>query len=490
MSRLDKVLIVDDDESLCYFLERALRKAEYEVETAHDGEDALVKVRADSYDLALLDNIMPPGPSGLEIFRQLHSLDPKLPVIIMTAFGTTETAIEAMRLGAYDYITKPFDLNDILELTERAIEAGKMMAEVVSYPDSPKAESEVQIVGSSRKMQDVYKQIGQVADSDATVLIRGESGTGKELVARAIYHHSSRRDKPFLSINCAAIPDSLFESELFGHEKGSFTGADRLRIGKFEQADGGTIFLDEIGDMPPQSQAKVLRILQNGTFERLGSNQTRKVDVRIIAATNKPLEQAIKEGKFRGDLYYRLNIVTINIPPLRERKEDIPELVRHFLSSFGRGTTSITEQAIEKLKNYSWQGNVRELENTVQRASILSKGKVITDAHIIFDAEYVKTEQSKEGSGALCGDTASYLEEISSQLKPHLDALFRYIVTNSGQNVYSELFGIIEEFLITRALEETKGNRVQAAKLLGISRNTLRHRISRYGIGLTETVNF
>lgn len=475
---MDKVLIVDDDESLCYFLERALRKAEYEVESVHDGEEALARIKTNSYDLVLLDNIMPPGPSGLEIFQQLHEINPKLPIIIMTAFGTTETAIEAMRLGAYDYITKPFDLDNILELTEKAIEAGKLMAEVVSYPDSTESVDGIQIVGSNKKMQEVYKQIGQVAESDATVLIRGESGTGKRLVARAIYHHSLRKDKPFLSINCAAIPDTLLESELFGHEKGAFTNADRLRIGKFEQADGGTVFLDEIGDMPLASQAKVLRILQDGEFERLGSNETRKVDVRIIAATNKPLEQAINEGKFREDLYYRLNVITINIPPLREHKGDIPELVFHFLSKEGKQSTLITEQAMERLKNYSWQGNVRELENTIQRALILSKGKVITDAHIVVDTKYVPTGGSPEAAT----DIENHIDDISSQLKPHLDALFRYIVTHSGQNVYSELLNIIEDFLIKRALEETNGNRVQAAKLLGISRNTLRNRILRYGI--------
>lgn len=333
-----------------------------------------------------------------------------------------------------------------------------------------RVESEVQIVGSSKEMQEVYKMIGQVAESNATVLIRGESGTGKELVARAIYHNSSRKNAPFLSINCAAIPDTLIESELFGHEKGAFTGADRPRIGKFEQAEGGTAFLDEVGDMPLASQAKVLRVLQDGEFERLGSNKTRKVDVRIIAATNRPLEQAIKEGRFREDLYYRLNIVTINIPPLREHKKDIPELVFHFLSKAGKQSSLITDKAMEKLHNHSWPGNVRELENSIQRALILSKDSVITDAHIVFDTENVST------------DTVDNIGEISSKLKSHLDALFSYIVTRSGENVYPKLFSIIEEFLIKRALKETNGNWVQAAKLLGISRNTLRNRINKYGI--------
>ena len=466
--RLDKILIVDDDKSLCHFLSKALRRNKYEVEECYDGEAALARVKNSSYSVVLLDNKMPPGPSGLEVFTRMRESDFKLPVIIMTAFGTTETAIEAMKLGAYDYVTKPFDLTEILELTEKSIKAGKLMREVVSYPNSSDVEGERIIVGSSKKMQEVYKMIGQVAESDATVLIRGESGVGKELVAQATYHHSLRKDKPFLSVNCAAIPETLLESELFGYDKGAFTGADKRRIGKFEQADGGTIFLDEIGDMPPQSQAKILRVLQDGEFERLGSNQTQKVDVRIIAATNKTLEQLIKEGIFREDLYYRLKIITVDIPPLRERKEDISELVEHFLKQKASGKGLITEQAIEKLEYYPWPGNIRELENTIQRALILSKGKVITDAHIVFDTE----------SHSVYSD----IEKIESQFERHLDALFRHIAADSRQNIYSNIFERIEKFLIKRALQETDSNQVQAAKLLGISRNTLRHRISKYGI--------
>jgi len=472
---LDKILIVDDDKSLCHFLSKALRRNGYEVEECYDGESALARVKNSTcglnhrlYSVVLLDNRMPPGPSGLEIFARMRETDFKLPVIIMTAFGTTETAIEAMKLGAYDYVTKPFDLSDILELTEKAIKAGKLMREVVSYPNSHDMQSERKIIGSSKKMQEVYKMIGQVAETDATVLIRGESGVGKELVAQAIYHHSLRKDKPFLSVNCAAIPETLLESELFGYERGAFTGADKRRIGKFEQADGGTILLDEIGDMPPQSQAKILRVLQDGEFEKLGSNQTHKVDVRIIAATNKRLEQLIKEGKFREDLYYRLKIITIDIPPLREHKEDIGELVEHFLQQRTPDKGLITEQAMEKLENYPWPGNIRELENTIQRALILSKGKVITDAHIVFDTE----------SSFISSD----IEEVELQLERHLEALFLHIAARSKQNIYSNIFDRIDVFLIKRALRETDNNQVKAAKLLGISRNTLRHRISKYEI--------
>jgi two-component system response regulator AtoC len=455
---LDKILIVDDDKSLSHFLSRALSRAGYVVEECHDGETALARVGTESYSLVLLDNKMPSGPSGLEVFQRMREANLKLPVIIMTAFGTTETAIEAMKLGAYDYITKPFGLDEILELTEKSIEAGRLMCEVVSYPRSPNRESDKNIVGNSRKMQEVYKMIGQVAESDATVLIRGESGSGKGLIARAIYHHSLRKDKPFLSVNCAAIPETLLESELFGYEKGAFTGADRRRIGKFEQASGGTIFLDEIGDMSLASQAKILRVLQEGEFEKLGSNQTQEVDVRIIAATNKALEQLTKEGKFRQDLYYRLKIITINTPSLRERKEDIPELVDHFIEQKASGKGLITEQAMEKLKSYSWPGNVL----------ILSRGEVITDVHISFDT----------GSYA----TPEDIEQLESQLDGHLEILFKHILEQSGQNVHSSIFDRIERFLIKRALKETDNNQVQAAKLLGISRNTLRHRIYKYRI--------
>jgi two-component system response regulator AtoC len=310
--------------------------------------------------------------------------------------------------------------------------------------------------------------IGQVAESDTTILIRGESGVGKGLVAQAIYHHSLRKDRPFLSVNCAAIPETLLESELFGYEKGAFTGADKRRIGKFEQASGGSIFLDEIGDMSLASQAKILRLIQDGEFERLGSNQTQKVDVRLIAATNRILEQLMKEGRFREDLYYRLKIITIDIPPLRERKEDISELVQHFLEQRSSSKGLITEGALEKLKNYPWPGNIRELENTIQRALILSKGTVITDAHIVFDTE---SHAAPEDIG-----------ELEPQLERHLEVLFKHIVKNSGQNVHSDIFDRIERFLIKRALEETGNNQVQAARLLGISRNTLRHRISKYQI--------
>lgn len=463
---MDTILIVEDDKSFCHFLNKALSRAGYLVEECHDGETALERVKSLAYNLVLLDNKMPPGPSGLEVLQRMKEADIKLPIIIMTAFGTTETAIEAMKLGAYDYITKPFDLNDILNLAEKSIEAGKLMREIVSYPESPEIGNVKRIVGSSKKMQEVYKMIGQVAVTDATVLIRGESGVGKGLVAQAIYHHSLRNKKPFLSVNCAAIPEALLESELFGYEKGAFTGAEKRRIGKFEQVSGGTIFLDEIGDMSMSSQAKILRVIQSGEFERLGSNETQNVDVRVIAATNKPLAQLIREGKFREDLYYRLKIITIDIPPLRERKEDIPELVDYFLKQKGVGKSLVIDQAMGKIIDHSWPGNIRELENTIQRAFILSKGQIITDNHIVFDTNPHADNQD--------------MEHLESQLDYHLEILFKHIFEQSGHNIHSNILDRIEKFIIVRALKETGNNQVQTAKLLGISRNTLRQRMNKY----------
>jgi two-component system response regulator AtoC len=468
VTQLDKILIVDDDKTLCRFLRKPLQRAGYDVEECYDGETALDLIKTKSYNVMFLDIRMPSGPSGLETIKKVRVIDPKLPVIIMTAFSTTETTIEAMKLGAYDYIVKPLDLDNVIDLVAKSTEAGKLMREVVSYPQSSDTGSTKTIIGSNSKMQEVYKMIGQVAGTDATVLIRGESGVGKGLVAQAIYHHSLRKDKPFLSVNCAAIPETLLESELFGYEKGSFTGADKRRIGKFEQASGGTIFLDEIGDMPLVSQAKILRVLQDGEFEKIGSNQTQKVDVRILAATNKILEQLIREAKFREDLYYRVKIITISIPPLRERKEDIPELVQYFLKQRGFNQELLIEQAMKKLENYHWPGNIRELENTIQRALILSNGNIITDAHIAFDIE--------------SQDIPEDIEKLESQLEHYTDALFNYILKNSGQDIRSNIIDRIERSLIKRALDETGNNQAKTARLLGISRNTLRHRINKHGL--------
>jgi two-component system response regulator AtoC len=468
---LEKILIVDDDRSLCHFLTKALSKKEYQVISCHSAGDAMKAVTGMETDLILLDNKLP-DRNGIEILKEIKRELPKVPIIIMTAFGTTETAIEAMRLGAFDYILKPFELDEIYELVAKGLEAHKLMNRAVAIPAiSEYRDDSDQIIGRSKVMQEVYKLIGQVAESDLTVLIRGESGTGKELVARAIYHHSARKGQPFLAINCAAIPETLLESELFGYEKGAFTGAGKRRIGKFEQCDKGTILLDEIGDMSLATQAKILRVLQEGEFERVGGNETVKVDVRVLTSTNRKLEELIKQGKFREDLYYRLKIMTIMLPSLRERKEDIKELTEYFFQLYNRHlctrVSHIDPSVCETLGSYNWPGNIRELANTINRSLILCKSEVMTAEDIIFDIE---------------GDTVTFVNEeaLENTLAKMFDPFFTEILRFWGTGLHPNLLDKIEKFLVQKAITETKGNQVQAAKLLGISRNTLRNRIDKY----------
>src|SRR6266478_9059664 len=354
---MDKLLLIDDEADVQYSFGRIFDSSEIELTTASSGEEGLKKIPLIKPDLVIMD-IRMGGSNGLETLRRLRQTDAKLPVIMMTAYGSTQAAIEAMKLGAYDYLLKPFDVPKLKQTVAAALNAARAMREVVSY--QPLLESEdydLGIVGRSESMQNVFKLIGQLSASDATALITGESGTGKELVAKAIYSHSQRATQSFLAINCAAIPEDLLESELFGHEKGAFTGATAQRIGKFEQCNHGTVFLDEIGDMTLATQTKILRVLQSGTFERVGGNQAVKVDVRVIAATNKPLEQAVANREFREDLFYRLNVVRVQIPPLRERKKDIPLLVNYFLRKFSAKTPkSIAGEALSLLEQYHWPG--------------------------------------------------------------------------------------------------------------------------------------
>src|SRR5881394_3071505 len=353
---MSKLLLIDDETDVQYSFQRIFDSPEIELTTASSGEEALRLLPKVKPDLVMMDVRMG-GMTGLETLRRIRQMDSKLLVILMTAYGTTQTAIEAMKLGAYDYLLKPFDVPKLKEIVFNALKAANDMRQVVSYqPLLEKEDYELGIVGRSEAMQQVFKMIGQVAGTDATALITGESGTGKELVARAIYHHSNRSQQTFLAVNCAAIPEQLLESELFGHERGAFTGATLQRIGKFEQCNMGTLFLDEIGDMTPATQTKILRVLQSGTFERVGGNTPLRVDVRIIAATNKPLEQAVAARQFREDLFYRLNVVRIHIPPLRDRREDIPLLVNYFLNRFARDQKSAPKPAapgvIKALEKY------------------------------------------------------------------------------------------------------------------------------------------
>jgi two-component system response regulator AtoC len=474
-----KILIVDNDEGLVHFLTRLLVKQGYEVASCTDGISGLERVKSEAFDLILLDYKMP-GLNGLETLVEIKRAQIKTPVIVMTAYGTTETAIEAMKLGAYDYLLKPFDSEGLKRLAADALEVNRLMKEIVSLPSAvtkvlPAASGLVRIVGTSRQMQEVFKLIGQVAEKDVCVLITGESGTGKELVARAVYHHSHRKDKPFMAVNCASIPDTLFESELFGYERGAFTGAYRSYVGRFERCHTGTLFFDEIGDMSLSTQAKVLRVLQTGEFERLGGTEPLKVDVRILAATNKNLEKEIEEGRFRKDLYYRLKVISIELPPLRERLDDVPGLVEYFVGRFsqeyGKSVHYVAEQTMQKLQSYAWPGNVRELENHLRRAVLVCKGDVLLPEHVGFDAEQEDV------------DRLDLHDEPIRILKQRVADLVAEILRLAGQRAHANVIDLVEEALVRRALEECEYNQVRTARMLGISRNTLRHRIKKYDLG-------
>jgi two-component system nitrogen regulation response regulator GlnG len=474
---MNKLLLIDDEADVQYSFQRIFDSPEIELTTASSGEEALRLLPKLKPDLVMMDVRMG-GMTGLETLRKIRQLDSKLLVILMTAYGTTQTAIEAMKLGAYDYLLKPFDVPKLKDLVDKALKAARDMRQVVSYQPLLESEDyESGIVGRSEPMQQVFKLIGQLAASDATALITGESGTGKELVARAIYHHSNRSQQPFLAVNCAAIPEQLLESELFGHERGAFTGATMQRIGKFEQCNRGTLFLDEIGDMTPATQTKILRVLQSGTFERVGGNQPIKVDVRIIAATNKPLEQAVAARQFREDLFYRLNVVRIHIPPLRERREDIRLLVNYFLSKFAKDQTvaprSIAPGVLKALEKYHWPGNVRELENVVRRALVMAKGEAI----LLTD---LTAEISGQTQGGIGGMPMSV--PVGDALTGDITNLARQLFQWARREPKMKIIPTIERELVIQALKETEGNQVHAAKLLGITRATLRKRVEKFGI--------
>jgi len=481
---MDKLLLIDDDQDLLYSFRRILDGPEIELATAPSGEEGLRLIPHLKPDLVLMDVRMG-GLSGLETLRRIRQADGRLPVIIMTAYGTTQTAIEAMKLGAYDYLLKPFDVPKLKQIVFTALKAARDMRRVVSYqPLLDTEDYEAGIVGRSEPMQEVFKLIGQLAASDATALITGESGTGKELVARAVYHHSRRASQPFMAINCAAIPESLLESELFGHEKGAFTGAAAQRIGKFEQCHQGTIFLDEIGDMSLPTQTKILRVLQSGTFERVGGNETLKVDVRTIAATNQPLEKAVAERRFREDLFYRLNVVRIHLPPLRERRSDIRLLADYFLRKIAQTqkqrTFSLSPDALAALERYHWPGNVRELENVIHRATVMAKGDTILlpDLPLEITGRVAGAGPPREQpAGPAPTAPPSDLASLAA-------SLFQW----ARKEPKLKILPAVERELVIRALQETRGNQVQAAKLLGITRATLRKRMEKFDI--RQKLNF
>lgn len=462
-----KILLIEDDASLATGLQRILVAEGYEVTVESRGDTGLAHARRAVFDAVLTDLRMP-GLNGLDLVRELHVARPRLPILLMTAHGTTATAIEAIKFGAFDYLLKPFEMEELLALVAKAVAAGRLMTETVELGETKP--DHAAIIGNSRAMQSIYKEIGRVAARPVPVLIRGETGTGKELVARAIYQHSTRASAPFVTINCAAIPETLLESELFGHERGAFTGAETRRIGRFEQADGGTIFLDEIGDMSPGTQVKLLRVLQEKTLQRLGGRDTVTVDVRVIAATHRDLEVAIREKQFREDLFYRLNVIAISLPALRERREDIPDLVKYFLAKHGGEMgfpkPSIQVEAMKCLQDEPWPGNVRELENRVRQLLLLARGFAITRDHV---------------RDALTRSTLSPEAEGQSLRKLVTDAL---LAAQRGElaDARGHLLEVVDREILAQAIHLAAGNQAKAARWLGISRLTLREKLTQLGL--------
>ncbi|MEK6700476.1 MAG: sigma-54 dependent transcriptional regulator [Nitrospirota bacterium] len=466
----EKVLIVDDDESVRWVLKKSLEKEGIATVLAKDAAEAFEGLKDGAVAVVLMD-IRMPGMSGLEALEKIQGEGRAVSVIIMTAQATMQNAIEAMRRGAYDYITKPFDLDEVNVLVRKAIEVRRLNLEVTALRAEVREKYDGGLVGNTPSMQEIYKTIGRVAESDATVLIHGESGTGKELVARAIHYHSKRAGRPFVAVNSAAIPSELLESELFGHEKGAFTGAVGRKIGKFEAAAGGTLFLDEIGDMSLSLQGKLLRVLQEKEFDRVGGTDPIKTDARVIAATHHNLDKAVREKRFREDLFYRLNVIQINLPPLRKRKDDIAPLAEYFFQKYQAGPGGVrkvlTPETLKILRAYDWPGNVRELENAVQRAITLSPGdKIFPDA--------LPPQIFKPGHGVALS-FENFLEEKLSDLVDRMGGL-------EQGDIHSMVIQRVEKPLITLVLKKTEGNQVRAANLLGINRNTLRKKIKDLGI--------
>jgi nitrogen regulation protein NR(I) len=462
-----KILLVEDDPAIVTTLRRVLADDGYDVTIERTGDAGLKHAQAEEFDVVLTD-LRLPGLNGLELVRQLHVARPRLPILMMTAHGTTETAIEATQSGAYDYLLKPFEMPELLKLVEEAVAASRLMSEPVQIGGTGQPRSA--IVGNSRAMQSIYKEIGRVAAKPVSVLIRGETGTGKELIARAIYQHSDRANEPFVAINCAAIPETLLESELFGHERGAFTGAESRRIGRFEQADHGTIFLDEIGDMTPGTQVKLMRVLQERSLQRLGGKETIPVDVRVIAATHRDLEAAIKQNQFREDLFYRISVVVLSLPPLRDRKEDIPELVGFFLnkyaSEFSVENPAIHPEALAFLQLQSWPGNVRELENATRKMLLQAQGYTIS-------VEHVRAVLAKINLPATNGEKS---------LQACADELLAAAQRGDFSDAHARLHETADRILIGRAIELAQDNQAKAARWLGISRLTLREKLIQFGL--------
>jgi two-component system nitrogen regulation response regulator GlnG len=472
-----RILVVDDDAGIQRALRELLGNRGHTVASATSGESALEILERESHDVVMLD-VWLPGLNGLETFQRIKAKSPKTPVIVMTGTGTMDIAIEASKLGAFDYRMKPFEPGPMLAAVEKALDAARLTGQTPEAADEVPLSDDL-IIGYSARMQELFRAIGRVAATEATVLIRGESGTGKELVARVICKHSRRAESPMITVNCAAIPETLLESELFGFERGAFTGAHARRVGMFERADGGTILLDEIGDVPLGIQAKILRVLQERTFERIGGTETVRVDVRILAATNRDLEQAIAEGLFRADLYHRLNVVTMQVPPLRDHADDIPALAQSFVARFATELEiekpALSQEAMEVLVRHPWPGNVRELEHCLRRVLIFTRGFAIQADDVV---------RAMKGSAALARAT-----DATSDPDRLREFVKNWLEQNGGPGCEPRFMETVERELLTAALNRAGGNQSRAAELLGIPRPTLHARLQRLGIRTTTVVD-
>jgi two-component system response regulator AtoC len=467
------VLLIDDEPAIAHAFRRAFRDQNITVTVASTAAEAATVWNATRPDVIVLD-VHLPDATGLETFRRMRKLDARTPIILITGHGTTDLAIEAMKEGAFEFLLKPLELKDVRDLIDRAIRSSQLMRVPAAMPEvEPSPPQGDLLIGRCPAMQEVYKAIGRVAATDATVLILGESGTGKELVARAIYQHSKRADQPFVAVNCGAIPETLIESELFGHERGAFTGAERKRIGKFEQATGGTIFLDEIGELPLLSQVKMLRVLQEQCFERVGGNETVRTDVRVIAATNIDLEKVVADGLFRKDLYYRLNVFNLRLPPLRERGDDLQLLIEHYIrrivSDFNSPVRHLEPAAMATLQRYSWPGNVRELQSVLKQAMLNASGPVLL-------ADFLPAQVSAKPPSP------------ESRSGFDWDVFVRAQIAAGTETLYAEMLARMERELIVRVLQHTGGNQLQAARILGITRGSLRNKIRTHGIMIEQSV--
>jgi two-component system nitrogen regulation response regulator GlnG len=473
------ILVIDDDPVVIPMqVRQAFPAPLYRVEIAGTGAEGLARVRSEPPDVVLLD-LRLPDQSGMDVYRQIRRIDARIPVIFITVAKTADSAIEAMKQGAYDYLFKPLELDHLRRVVGESLGVARRMRTpaVVVADNLSDTDGDGAILGSCTAMREVYKAIGRVAAQDVPVLITGESGTGKELVARAIYQHGPRSQAPFLALNCAAIPESLLESELFGHEKGAFTGAERRRIGKFEQCSGGTLFLDEIGDTPPAVQAKVLRLLQEQAFERVGGSEMVRTDVRLIAATHRDLKALATEGRFRADLYYRLGVFTIHLPALRERGEDLGLLVRHYLQRYGRElgreVTEVAPEAAERLQSYAWPGNIRELQNVLKQVLLRASGTVLLPAFL---------PEPLGDPGRPSPSSPAAEEELD------LEGFIRERLGPDAGDLYSQTHREVDRLLLMQVLEYTEGNRHRAARLLGIARQTLRLKLRDLGLHVTRSI--